>query len=246
MEPQINKEVEQKPVEKKSSMNTPTAIIVGAVIISIAIFAVFGQKGTIQKNNNVVAPKTVSLTDALKIESTDHVRGDLSKAEVVIVEYSDSDCSFCQKFHPTLIQLMDEYQGKLVWVYRHFPLSIHPNAYNEALALECVAQLGGNDAFNKYLDEAMGKTFQKGESINVELVSMATKLGVNEKAFRDCVANPKTAKIVDTHAEQAQGVGAQGTPFSVVVNLKTKKTDTIPGAYPIEEVRKILDALAIK
>jgi protein-disulfide isomerase len=249
MEPQINMSEEQKNLQKEtekkvSTMSTPVAVLVGAIIIAISIFITFGQKGTTQKTNTGTTAPTVSIKEALKLKSTDHIRGDISKAEVVVIEYSDSDCSFCQRFHPTLLQLMNEYQGKMAWVYRHFPLSIHPNAYNEALALECVANLGGNGAFTSYLDEVMNKTFQHGEQFNVELVTMATKLGIEEKAFRNCIADPKIAKIIDADIAQATGVGAQGTPFSIVFNTKTKKSDVIPGAYPIEEVKKTLAELA--
>ena len=51
-------------------------------------------------------------------------------------------------------QIMDEYgaSGQVAWVYRHFPIEqLHPNAAGIALASECVADLGGNDAFWSFL-----------------------------------------------------------------------------------------------
>lgn len=233
-------------VEKESyklpSLNTPTAVLIGAIIIAIAIFTTFGNK---QKTPTEKKIDSVSISDALKVSTDDHMRGDLAKAEVVFVEFSDSDCPFCQKFHDTMKQIFTESNGKMVWVYRHFPLNIHPNAEAEAFALECVASIGGADKFDKYLDEVITKTFQPvPNGMSPELVTIATNLGIDEKTFRSCVASPKIAKAVEADSLQAQGVGAQGTPFSIVVNLKTKKTATIPGAYPIEEVRKILADLA--
>ncbi len=77
----------------------------------------------------------------------DHIRGS-ADAEVTIVEFSDFDCPFCQRFHPTLERAVEEYDGRVAWVYRHFPIEqLHPNAPALAVASECVAKLEGNDAF---------------------------------------------------------------------------------------------------
>ena len=67
------------------------------------------------------------------ITSKDHLRGDLKKAQAVIVEFSDYDCPFCHRFHPTVQQIVSDYGDKVAWVYRHFPLdSLHPNARKKA------------------------------------------------------------------------------------------------------------------
>ncbi len=78
----------------------------------------------------------------------DHIRGN-PDAPVTLVEYSDFECPFCKRFHPTVKRIVDEYGGRVRWVYRHFPLDeIHPvKARREAAAAECAAELGGNDAF---------------------------------------------------------------------------------------------------
>lgn len=86
------------------------------------------------------------------ITGEDHIFGN-SDAPIKIVEFSDLECPFCQKFHPTVKQIVEDYDGQVTWVYRHFPLeSIHSYARPAAEASECVAELGGNDAFWQYLD----------------------------------------------------------------------------------------------
>lgn len=82
----------------------------------------------------------------------DWIFGDKSAA-ISIVEYSDMECPFCQRFHLTMKQVMDQYKGKVNWIYRHFPLTtIHPSAMNLAQASECVGEIGGNDKFWKFVD----------------------------------------------------------------------------------------------
>ena len=95
-------------------------------------------------------PKT---NDYAPVTDTDHVRGNID-AEIMIIEYSDFDCPFCGRFHESMQSVVDKYPGnEVAWVYRHFPLEqIHPNAPGVALASECVAELGGNDAFWTFAD----------------------------------------------------------------------------------------------
>ena len=85
------------------------------------------------------------------VQDDDHIIGD-KNAKVVIVEYSDTECPFCKVFHETLHQVVSEYDGKdVAWVFRHWPIpQLHPKAPKEAEALECAAELGGNDMFWKY------------------------------------------------------------------------------------------------
>lgn len=83
--------------------------------------------------------------------ANDHVAGS-KNPKIYLVEYSDYQCPFCKNFHVTAQKLVDNYQ-ELAWVYRHLPLEqLHPNAMPAALASECVAELGGNDAFWKFTD----------------------------------------------------------------------------------------------
>ncbi len=91
------------------------------------------------------------------VTDKDHIAGN-AQADIIIVEYSDTECPFCKKFHETMIQVMDEYgkSGKVAWVYRHFPLdALHKKARKEAEATECAAELGGNDKFWEYLNLMM-------------------------------------------------------------------------------------------
>lgn len=74
----------------------------------------------------------------------DHVLGDMN-AKVTLIEYSDFQCPFCDKFfRETYPLLKKEYvdTGKVRLVYRHFPLSFHPLAEPAARASECANEQG--------------------------------------------------------------------------------------------------------
>jgi protein-disulfide isomerase len=87
------------------------------------------------------------------VSADDHIIGDVN-AEIIIVEYSDLDCPFCKVFHNTMHQVVNQSEGKVAWVYRHYPIpQLHPNAPLKAEESECAWELGGNDAFWKYADK---------------------------------------------------------------------------------------------
>lgn len=66
-------------------------------------------------------------------------------AKVTLVEFSDFECPFCARhFSQTYPQLKSEYidTGKLKYVFKHFPLSFHPNAQKASEAAECAGDQG--------------------------------------------------------------------------------------------------------
>lgn len=244
MEPQIQQQPEVTP--KKGTISTGAAIVTAAVIIALALIIVMGPKSNKAADTGTTQPQDVTSVpaDVATIRPNDRIRGDVSKAEVAIIEYSDSDCPYCVRFHPTLEQVYKDYNGKVAWVYRYFPLtSLHPNAVTEAVAMECVADLGGNDAFNKYLDQIINITLTPDPKANEQLTTIASGLGIDAKLFKSCMTGTKASDRVKADITEATKIGARGTPFSIAVNLKTGKQIIIPGAYPIEDVRKDIDSL---
>ena len=70
------------------------------------------------------------------ITEDENIIGDINKAKIVMVEYSDFECPFCERHHPTMQNLVEKYGDDIAWVYRHFPLSFHPEALPAALTSE--------------------------------------------------------------------------------------------------------------
>ncbi len=84
----------------------------------------------------------------------DHFLGS-KDAKLALIEYTDYQCPFCHRVHPTLQQMLKQYDGKVVWVLRHFPLSFHPNAIPLATAAECANEIAGPEAFWNFTDKVM-------------------------------------------------------------------------------------------
>ena len=170
------------------------------------------------------------------ISDDDHVLGDRN-ARVSIVEFSDIQCPFCRRLHPTLEQVVAQYDGDVNWVYRHFPLdSIHPQANPAAQASECAAEQG---KFWEFIDEAFERQTQLSAAT---YSSIAGSLGLDAQAFESCVASGKYNSKVRDHGSQAIAAQGRGTPYAVVVG---PNGETIPfsGAVPVSQVQSIVDSL---
>jgi protein-disulfide isomerase len=91
-------------------------------------------------------------TDLETVTDEDWVVGD-ENARITMIIYSDIDCPFCQRFHTTTTNLMQEYPEDVRWVFRHMPIDgLHPHARQKAEAAECVGEIGGGVKFWEYLD----------------------------------------------------------------------------------------------
>jgi protein-disulfide isomerase len=252
--PQIPQENTPEEV-KKSPMSVPAAILTGAAMIAFALILVLHPNGTPAAgtvtaptpSNTSGRPTTPTTVPAaivtVRPNDTDHIRGDVSKAQILLFEYSDSDCPYCEQFHPTLQKIVNDYQGKVAWIYRYFPLDIHPNSRNEAIALQCAGNLGGAKAFNTYLDTVINITLNPDPKSDQMLTTIAGQQGLDTKKFDACRADPATAATIDAGIKEAESIGAQGTPFSIAVNVKTGKQVIIPGAYPYADMKKNIDSL---
>lgn len=172
------------------------------------------------------------------VSDQDHVRG-AKNAKVTIIEYSDFECPFCSRFHPTMVQLVNEYKNDVQWVYRHFPLSsIHPNAQKAAEASECASEQG---KFWEMADTMFAKQAQ-GLSI-AQLTTYATEAGVKDiKKFNDCVSSGKYAARVAADLASGEAAGVTGTPGSIVLGPNGEQ-ELIPGALPYESVKQIVDSM---
>lgn len=118
---------------------------------------------------------------SVSINDGDHVLGN-PNALVTIIEFSDTECPFCKKFHETMRKIIDEYgkDGKVKWVYRHFPLDqIHSKSRKEAEATECATEQGGNEKFWEFINKIYEITPSNNGLDPAELPKIAKSIGLN-------------------------------------------------------------------
>ncbi len=163
------------------------------------------------------------------LRESDHVVGSRD-AEILLIEYSDFECPYCQRFHPTAQSVVDNSGGRVAWIYRHFPLSIHAGAQKKGEASECVAKLGDDEAFWKFSDVIFGEEFG---SHKVEgLGAIASSIGIDADAFQNCLDSDEMAGRVQADFTEGASIGVIGTPGNILLNTKTGKVRLVPGAVP--------------
>lgn len=86
-------------------------------------------------------PGPSKLELAIPVQATDHVLGH-PHAAVTLVEYGDFQCPNCKQAAPVVKLLLARFPLGLRLVFRHFPLEVHPNALDAALAAEAAGSQG--------------------------------------------------------------------------------------------------------
>ena len=178
------------------------------------------------------------------VTKDDHIRGNLNTAKLVLVEYSDYECPFCNRFHPTMQQVIKEYGDKVAWVYRNYPLPFHAQAQRSAETAECVAELGGNEAFWKFTDAVYTDVSARGAELALAETNfklLANQAGVNGDKVLECAKSGKMTEKVKKDMAGGSAAGVSGTPGTIII--AGDKYDLIPGALPFEQVKIQLDGL---
>lgn len=181
--------------------------------------------------------------DPPPVTAEDHIRGN-PNAQITMIEYSDFECPFCKRFHPTMLAVLEKYPNDVRWVYRHFPLSFHrPLALKAAEASECAAELGGNDAFWSFTDTYYERTQSNGQGLpESELPQIAADIGLDRSTFETCLNSGKYAASIDEEMNAGAAAGVSGTPGTIVIG-PDGKSRLIPGALPFESVDQVLQSL---
>jgi len=189
----------------------------------------------IQGGDAPTGPVRASVADAPTLGRAD--------APVTLVEFSDYQCPFCQRFFATTLPaLKKDYidTGKLRFVYRDFPLEMHPHAREAAVAAHCAGEQG------KYW-EMHDALFQYQAALApAQLAERARALDLDSSRFDQCLTSGRHTASIERGLADGAAAGVQGTPGFVVG--KTQPGDTIQGtpirgAQPLETFRRIIEQL---
>ncbi len=158
---------------------------------------------------------------------------------MVIVEFSDFECPFCRQHTLETQPILDEQfvdNGKVMWVYKHFPLvSIHPHAKTAGVAAECAADQGQFWEMHDLLFSSTDKWINN--DMEAGFISLAKELGLDMDAFTACLQSEENlARVESDIADGAPFV--RGTPTFVI--LFNNEGRLVPRALPADQ---FVDAL---
>jgi protein-disulfide isomerase len=161
----------------------------------------------------------------------DAYRGD-PEAGIVVVEVSDFQCPFCQRHivetQPTLDEAYVD-TGRILWVFKHLPLPIHPQAVDAAVAAECAGDQG---AFWPMHDLLFATVDRWGiDSPGPVLTDLAAELGLDVASFSACLDSRSAFERVLADSNNLSGV-IGSTPTFIIVD--GERAAVIEGAQPLE------------
>lgn len=183
-------------------MQKETKILIGIIALIaaglIGVFMVFNKSGN------------STATDASKL-----VRADSQKqgsGSVQLVEFGDYQCPSCGVAHPTVQKLLKEYDGKVTFVFRNFPLeTIHKNAMIAAKYAEAAARQGKFWQMHDKLYESQSEWSDLGDPTG-KFAEYAKALGMNPDALKNAAADGTTNALIQRDMTDGNDLGVSGTP----------------------------------
>jgi len=150
-------------------------------------------------------------------------------APVQLVEWSDYQCPFCKRAHPTVEQVISEYKDKVRFVYLDYPLPFHQQAMPASQAAHCALDQG------KFWEYHRNLMMVAGDLSEADLSKRASDLGLDGTAFTACLGSKKHDTTIQSYASDGAAVGVTGTP-AFFINGRS-----LVGAQPIEQFRTVIN-----
>jgi protein-disulfide isomerase len=154
-------------------------------------------------------------------------------AKVKVFEFSDFQCPYCKQLNVSIDQMLKDYGDKVQLVFKPFPLSIHAQANDAALAAECANEQGkfvvyGDKLFNSQSDWGNKNDIQKFKTY-------AIQMGMNADQFNKCLDDKKYQDAVNKSLDEGKGFGIAGTP-ALFINTQFKN-----GVISYDDLKKAID-----
>jgi protein-disulfide isomerase len=230
----------------------PLSIVIAGVLVSGTIyFTKSTDSGKKPANvSDIAADAMQPKIEVAPVTSADHVRGNRG-AKVKLIVYTDPECPFCKGYYKNVNDLYNSYPNKndLAIVYRHFPLEqLHPKALKESEALECVAEIGGEESFWKFNDILYAETPGNDRLDPAKLPEFASRINIDVAKFKTCLSSGKYAQKIAESVDAGHRAGGQGTPYSVIqiknefVPLVDKNGSSL-GMLPVSALKSIVEQL---
>jgi len=150
-------------------------------------------------------------------------------APVTIIQFAEYQCPYCGQARESIDRVMKEYDGKVRFVFRDFPLNFHDRAIPAAVAANCAAR---QDKYWKIHDTFMSNQRALEEA---DLLRAAKDAGLNMDAWQKCRTEVVMEEEIQKDLADGVAVGVSGTPAFFVNGIM------LSGAQPFQKFKVIID-----
>lgn len=186
-------------------LSTNLKLTVGLVIL--AIVAIGGVIYTTGRS----APADGEARERL-VRSDSHILNTAEDNAATLVEFLDFECEACGALYPVMEQVRDEYQDRITFVVRYFPLQMHANGELAARAVESAAAQGKFEEMYQKMYEAQSQWGEQQTSQEEAFLGFAEELGLDLDEFKSTLDDPATAERVAKDIEDGNALGVDSTP----------------------------------
>lgn len=191
-------------------------VIAVSIVVVITALLFLSSSGTSSSSSDLV-------------KSDSNVKG-AKDAKVVVVEFSDFECSACKAASDVVNNVIEEYGNKILFVYRHFPLVLyHPDSLKAAEASEAAAEQGKFWEYHDLLFDNQDKLKEE------DLLKYARDLNLNIEKFKQELDSGKFKDKVEADLSDGEKLGISATPTFFINGKKYQ------GALSFDEFKKIID-----
>ncbi|HNW82158.1 MAG TPA: thioredoxin domain-containing protein [bacterium] len=178
-----------------------------------AFFLVLSLNSCTKKTEDAVKDKQTAEKEedkeenaVYKVELGTSVFKGPENAPVTIVNFSDFQCPFSKRSVEAMEKIMKNYDGKVRYVYKHFPLGFHKMAKPAALASIAAQKQGKFWEYYNRLFEDIKKTDPDN------LVLWAKELGLDMEKFEADRNSEEAGRILQDDMAMGSRFGVRGTP----------------------------------
>jgi len=154
----------------------------------------------------------------LEIEKSPH-RGP-AEAKVIIVEFSNFECSYCIKAWHKMKEFLEKYPREIRYIFKHFPLRPQGKSFDLSVTISA-AQEVSNEAFwliHDFMFTDEGQAFIKlgQEAVKQKAEQILRDNGYDVQAYQNALEKGKGKKRVDEDIAVGRKIRVQGTPTAII------------------------------
>lgn len=237
------------PLAKKSGPSTNMILTILVALVAVLVVGgvlLFSGSGNDNSNANGSRVPAEVLTNP-----SSHTLSESPDGKVTVVEFLDYQCPMCKKYYDSITkQIEQEYQGRITFVPRNFPLDGHPLAMLAARASEAAALQGKyEEMYHGIYDEWQSwavapdgkQTSSDEQKARAVFDGIAQRNGLDLEKFHQDMASPQVQQQIDRDLADGEKAGISGTPTIFVNGQKWEPSNVQTFDEAADQLRQRLD-----
>ena len=199
---QLTEPPSSKKKKRIKSITIWSGVVLGLIVLVLGMIKITSR------------PQSESTRLEDKSDGVNWVKGNKS-ANIIIVEYSDFQCSACVHYYRITKRLIEELGNDFQLHFRHYPLvAIHANAMLAAQSAEAAGRQGKFWEMHDLLFERQQEWKKKKNEEAIKLfVQYAVYLNLNRQQFQRDLHSEAVRKKVYNNARTGRLSGVKSTPI---------------------------------